>query len=271
MNNIYFALRKYFARILKSLKPNLYRRKIIFKTWGKAIAKASSWEDDVAVDYLLAPKKVTRIIDITSYLGTFQSLQYASLWLGKQRELPRICNFGGGAGNDYFATSEYFDGIMDFEWAIVETSKLIDQITEDKNLVNVKLYTEFANCEKGLSPNIILARGVLPFLENPYKQLTEFNLSNAKFLILDRVPIILKYGNRKNDGDNLITLTKARGWNGSSKHRWKHVDWNFNKPNLLKVLNTHWILLSEFTSIDGLEYLNDGTLIESRGFMFQKL
>ena len=271
MNNIYFVLRKNCARILKSLKPNLYHRKIIFKTWEKATTKASSWEDDVVVDYLIAPKKFMKFIDVTSYLGTFQSLQYASLWLAKQGELPRICNFGGGAGNDYFATSEYFDGIIDFEWAIVETSKLINQITEDKKLVNVKLYTEFANCEKELSPNIILARGVLPFLENPYKQLAEFNLSKANFLILDRVPIILKYGNRKNDGENLITLTKARVGGGSNKHSWKHVDWNFNKPRLLNVLNTNWTLLSEFTSIDGLEYLNDGTLIESRGFMFQRL
>lgn len=103
-----------------------------------------------------------------------------------------IMDFGGSLGSVYFKNKRFLDELpfKELTWNIIEQPHFVEcgkQYIENDVL---KFYSSINELEAIRKPDIILAAGIISYVEKPDVILEEFKSLQPSYIVLDRVPIV---------------------------------------------------------------------------------
>jgi len=133
----------------------------------------------------------------------FNEIQYswpvtaALMWAAAQSGgRLSVLDFGGSLGSSYFQHRQFFDGLTDIRWSVVEQPHFVQAGRQYIQNENLRFYETICECEEFEKPNVILLSSVLQYLEKPDEFLGSILKTAANVLIIDKTP----YSSKMFDG-----------------------------------------------------------------------
>lgn len=99
------------------------------------------------------------------------------LYFKKNSNLPRIIDFGGGFGDNYYYLQSLFNEKIDF--AVCESEAVV-KINNKNN--QIKSYSDLKEAIADFQPDIIYSSGTIQYLKNPHEVLKIILESKSKML-----------------------------------------------------------------------------------------
>jgi putative methyltransferase (TIGR04325 family) len=236
-----------------------FKRKLVVTSWNDS--DKNYWQEQTTAFKVLNDtiklKDGLGSINITNYTGYFSALLMAS---GKLNKALSVVDYGGAFGADFIVFKNFFPNIVS-TYKIVEQENYISVLKDSSEVLH--LGAEFStNLEDSINTGVdmIVARGVLPFLRDPITILNTLRESRVDFLFVDRVQVY------KSSSRNFI-LCKTKVWN-SNEH---YFEWLFNEDYLLGVFKQEYKLVFSYEAMDGMEIISDGTKVNSMGYLFERI
>lgn len=168
-----------------------------FDTWDDALRQSSGYDNqEILRRVLAATLKVKRgeaVYERDSVV--FNEIQYswpvtaALMWAAAQDGgRLSVLDFGGSLGSSYFQHRQFFDGLTDIRWSVVEQPHFVEAGRQYIQNENLRFYETICECEEFEKPNVILLSSVLQYLEKPDEFLGSILKTAANVLIIDRTP-----------------------------------------------------------------------------------
>jgi putative methyltransferase (TIGR04325 family) len=157
-----------------------------------------------------------------------------------------ILDFGGSLGSVYYQNKPFLDSIdlKEFSWSIVEQKNFVECGKTCAENDVLRFYNTIEDAVKIHKPTIILASGVLSYLETPYSWIDKFTALNPQFIILDRVPFL-------DINRDLITVQNVF----TSIYDGSYPCWFFNEKPFINAFKPY-DLMAEFTPYDDQIWIN---------------
>jgi putative methyltransferase (TIGR04325 family) len=114
----------------------------------------------------------------------------AGLLLGVARSRGRLCvlDFGGSLGSHYLRWANVLTHLEDLQWCVVEQSNFV-RAGRELYAYDHRIQFEFdLEAARAVRPNVVLASGVLQYLEKPYQTLQALASLGSEVIIIDRTP-----------------------------------------------------------------------------------
>jgi len=165
-----------------------------FDTWDDALSQSSGYdEQEILGRVLAATLKVKRgeaAYERDSVV--FNKIQYswpvtaALMWAAAQ-DAGRlsVLDFGGSLGSSYFQNRQFFDGLADVRWSVIEQPHFVEIGQQHIRDEKLHFYTNVDECMRYEHPNIVLLSSVLQYLREPNKVLADLLAINATIVIID--------------------------------------------------------------------------------------
>lgn len=188
---------------------------------------------------------------------SYPTLAYLSKWAMMKNQMT-ILDIGGSLGTSYFQFSKFFSNLNQIFWMIVEQQHFVQK---GRILFSTPALSFYHSIEEALSErrtDTVLISAALQYFSSPYEWLKKINQAQAKYLIIDRLPVFGR-------DDDQITIQYV------PKHIYEasYPAWIFSKTKLLSNLLTDYSLIHEFPAIDGHTYLGLQQ-IDFRGFILER-
>jgi putative methyltransferase (TIGR04325 family) len=170
-----------------------------------------------------------------------------------------ILDFGGSLGSVYYQNKPFLDTInlKEFSWSIIEQKNFVQSGKECAENNVLRFYNTIEDALKDNKPTIILASGVLSYLEKPYYWINKFIELNPQFIIVDRVPFL-------DINRDLITVQNVF----KSIYDGNYPCWFFNENNFINAFKP-FDLMAEFTPYDDIIWVN-GHKNKWKGLIFKQ-
>jgi putative methyltransferase (TIGR04325 family) len=202
---------KYFAKnwmppAAISILKHFFRKGVRFegnyKSWEKALAKCSGYDDEnilsKVLDSTLKVKRGIAVFERDSVL--FDEIEYAwpvlsgLLWMAARNNGKlNVLDFGGSLGSSYFQNRKFLQHLPEVRWNVVEQKHYVlagkKHIQDD----SLRFYHAIEECLAENKPNVVLLSSVLQYLPNPVRVMNLLLEIQAETLILDRTPYV-NYG-----------------------------------------------------------------------------
>jgi putative methyltransferase (TIGR04325 family) len=143
------------------------------------------------------------------------------------------------------------------QWSIVEQKKFVETGKLYFENQHLKFYFTLDDCVRERHPDVILFSGVIQYLENPYKILTDTLSKGFNQIIFDRTPFLM------NGGIDQLTLQRV-----PPSFEISYPAWFFNLDKFLEFFSSEYELVADFESFDQISKLDIAA--QSKGFIFQK-
>lgn len=145
-------------------------------------------------DSLLKVKKGEAAYERDSVL--FDKVEYSwpllagLMWVAAQNKgALNVVDFGGSLGTTYFQNRCFLKGLYSLTWNIVEQPRFVDcgrTMFADNRL---HFYTSIEQCLAENEAQVLIASGVIQYLEDPYFWMKTVVASNFEYIIIDRTPL----------------------------------------------------------------------------------
>lgn len=171
-----------------------------------------------------------------------------------------IIDFGGSLGSSYFQNREFLKNLRDFKWNIVEQRKYSECgkiYFEDKFL---KFYDDLQTCMAENHSKIILASGVLQYLEQPGEILKQFLDFNFEYIIIDRTGF-------SNEESDIITVQNI----SESIYGGSYPVWFFSLPRFIDIFKFRYKLIADIDSNIDPPYKVNGRYFFWKGLIFKRI
>jgi len=106
------------------------------------------------------------------------------LYIKKNSSLPRILDFGGGFGDNYFYIENLLNEKIDF--AVCESVSVVEINKKNNNNTLIKYYSDLKLAIDDFKPDIIYSSGTIQYLKNPYEALKTIGQSKSKMVAFSR-------------------------------------------------------------------------------------
>lgn len=175
----------------------------------------------------------------------------------KDRRLA-VLDLGGSLGSVYFPTRKYMSEIPSFVWGIVEQKSFVERGKHLFATDELRFFESLRDCQRQISPNVVLMASSLQYMESPYSTLEEVTELNTEYLIIDRTPFLV--GSR----DRLAIQKVPESIYGGS-----YPAWLLSLNNLVERASRNWEKISEWQALGGAQYKTVGK-IEYVGLAFKR-
>jgi putative methyltransferase (TIGR04325 family) len=251
-------------KILNRVRNKYFRTSFVgpIETWGEATQRSTGYEDSFLIENILASalkvkngeiafERDGRIFSeiIYSWPVTAYLLKIAS----SNSNQIEVIDIGGGFGAHYFQNRKMLEHLSDIKWHIVEQNKLVGLGIKNFQDKVLKFYNDINNIIVNSNNVIVLASGVLQYLENPYDYLNFCIEKKVSFILIDRTNFDLS----KEDDEVFIQRNNEKKFKSTYPvHLFSFLKFN-------KFMESHsYILEDRFESrIDSLNFGNSMTLI----------
>jgi putative methyltransferase (TIGR04325 family) len=235
-----------------------------YSTWQEAMANSGGYDSDEIFSRVTAAalkvKNGEAAFERDSVL--FDDIQYswpllaALLWIAaRENGRLRICDFGGSLGTSYFQNRKFLADFAEVRWNIVEQPEFVrrgrDLIQDDR----LRFYPTVEASLKECACDAILLSGVLQYLEDPYRTITDLIGHGCRYIIIDRTPVLDK------DRDRLAVQHVSDDIVDAS-----YPIWFLNEAKLLNAFTDQYSLVEAFNSFENLD-LGD-VRSQCKGYIF---
>ena len=176
-------------------------------------------------------------------------------------DAPVLLDFGGGMASVFFQHRQWLTQFPNLRWHVVELNEVVDSAKRRINISNLEFFRSVDDALVSGQPNLILASGIYPMIEDPQKLHRQFADLNPQWLFIDRVP----WTNDR--GRNLITRQRVP----KSIYLSESPFWFFDRNLLLSMLTTEFELSGESVSdfdrpvwVEGYYHCWSGFLMRSK-------
>ncbi len=108
----------------------------------------------------------------------------------------RVLDLGGALGSTYFQHREFFSGLKEIQWGVVEQAHFVDTGKAEIEDQNIKFFHSIDACTKAIKPNVVLMGSVLQYL-NPYLDwIEQIGRTDSDVVIIDRTIVNLGAADR---------------------------------------------------------------------------
>lgn len=242
-----------FKSVIKSIVPKWVLNKTTslfygwsgnYKTWNDAAQKSSGYDSELIFtkvkNALLKVKNGEAAYERDSVL--FDTIQLSQPLLkafkhiaDKEKNKINVLDFGGSLGSSYFQNKQALSCLTSLKWNIVEQKHFV---TEGKlNFANEQLafYYDVESCVAENNVNVVLLSSVIQYIEKPYELINEIIKHKIKYVIIDRMPLLL-------NGTDRITIQKVP----KTIYEAQYPCWLLNENNLTKsFLDKYNLIFSE--------------------------
>ena len=110
-----------------------------------------------------------------------------------------VLDFGGSLGSTYRQCREFLSVVTSLRWSVVEQPHYVERGRASFQTDELRFHRDLDESVREAAPDVVLASGVLQYLENPYRVLDEFRALGARTIVIDRTPWV-------EEPDDIITL-----------------------------------------------------------------
>lgn len=232
----------------------LYRRSSIrfegpFVTWEEAANKSTGYCGQQILDKVLAATIMVKNGEAAYERDSvvFDEVQHSwpiisgLMWAGARCDgRLSVLDFGGALGSSYFQNRQFFEGMLDISWSVVEQLHFVQAGRKYIQNDHLRFYETIDACVKAEMPNVVLLSSVLQYLEKPYEILKKLLESDASLIIIDRTPYWVKCS-------DALTIQHVPPQIYPASYP-MHI---FSEKHLLERIGCEWSSMAEFLSPEG--------------------
>lgn len=168
-----------------------------------------------------------------------------------------VVDFGGALGSTYWQYRYFLDGLAGVQWQVIEQPAFA--AVGRREFTTDRLTFAESTVPGASPPDLVLACGVLAYLESPLQTLGELTALNAKHLLIDRTPL-------HNGPEDRLCIQRVP----EEIYRASYPCWLFSRARFMAALASHWRVVSEFACDEGLCRADDGLEFEFRGMYLER-
>lgn len=101
-----------------------------------------------------------------------------------------IIDFGGSLGSMYFQQRHFLDCLKKIRWNVIEQKHYVEYGQKYFSSLELHFYNNLDDCIKRTTSRVLLASGVIQYIEDPYSLITQFINCNFDYIIFDRTCFI---------------------------------------------------------------------------------
>jgi putative methyltransferase (TIGR04325 family) len=273
MNKLKLLARNWFPPVLVRAFHQIFRSnsRIYFEgdypTWEEASALCSGYDNESilkkVLDATLKVKYGEAVYERDSVV--FNKIHYAwpvtaaLMWAAAQRGgRLSVLDFGGSLGSSYFQNRQFFEGLADVHWSVVEQSHFVEAGQQHIQDEHLRFYKTIHECVKLENPNIVLLSSVLQYLEKPEELLSTLLEINFPIIIVDLTIINL-------DHKRKIYVQKVP----SSIYSASYPVWSLPEKEIFALFKANnYSLMTDFETLDFSALANISSFF--KGYLFVK-
>jgi putative methyltransferase (TIGR04325 family) len=111
----------------------------------------------------------------------------------------RVIDFGGSLGSTYRQCRAFLSVVTSLRWSVIEQAHFVDRGRARFQTDELRFHGDLGESVREAAPDVVLASGVLQYLEDPYRVLDDLAALGARMIVVDRTP----WAERS---DDIITL-----------------------------------------------------------------
>lgn len=170
-----------------------------------------------------------------------------------------VIDFGGALGSTYWQCRPFLHGLQHVRWQVVEQPTFVAVGRREFTTDQLSFSESIASQPASPQPQLVLACGVLEYLENPLQQLDEFAKVNASHLLIDRTPV--------HEGpEHHLCIQRVP----AEIYRASYPCWIFSRSQFMNHLLKEWRVVSEFACDEGGCETDEGLRFEFRGIYLER-
>ncbi len=172
----------------------------------------------------------------------------------------KVLDFGGSLGSSYFQNAEFFVGLNNIKWSIIEQPHFVSIGNNEISDGKLSFYTSIEEALEISNYNLLLLSSVIQYLKEPYKWIVNFINYNFEYIIVDRTGFIMHSEDR-------LTLQTVQ----ENIYNATYPVWFFNEENFLLPFNEKYILITTFDNgFTPPTFLDDHKSVYWKGFIFKR-
>lgn len=237
-----------------------------YPSWQAALQKCSGYNADNILlkvrDATLKVKNGEAIYERDSVI--FNEIEYSwpllatLLWVAaRNKGKLNVIDFGGSLGSTYFQNKLFLDGLDEVHWNIVEQPDFVT--CGKKNIQDdiLKFYPTAGEALDEQKAGLIIISCTLPYIEEPYKLISELILLNIPVIIIDNTPFNVESRDR-------LTVQKVP----PSIYTASYPCWFLNYDKVKQAFTDQYRMVSEHLNDSVIEL--DGKKIRYKGLLFER-
>lgn len=99
-----------------------------------------------------------------------------------------VLDFGGSLGSTYRQCREFLGVVTSLRWSVVEQSHYVQRGRAGFQTNELRFHGNLDEAAREAAPDVVLASGVLQYLEDPYGVLDQLCALGARTIVIDRTP-----------------------------------------------------------------------------------
>jgi len=99
-----------------------------------------------------------------------------------------VIDFGGSLGSTYRQCRPFLPQDCAIDWRVVEQPRFVELGRREFSGGALRFFSSVREAAAAGAPGIVLASGVLHYLESPYETLRELEAAGSRYLLIDRTP-----------------------------------------------------------------------------------
>ena len=167
-----------------------------YTSWAEATSKTSGYDNNRILEQtqkatlkVLAGEAAYERDGVVFHTPAYDwPLLTSLLWIAnRENKKLQVLDFGGSLGNSYLQ-HKIMLADTDLHWSIVEQAHFVEAGLRLFNDDRVGFFPSIQHCFETKPQQTIVLGSVLQYLEMPHQLLTEFDKSDARYLIINRTP-----------------------------------------------------------------------------------
>jgi putative methyltransferase (TIGR04325 family) len=170
-----------------------------------------------------------------------------------------VVDFGGSLGSAYRQCRPFLAGLPALRWQVIEQAAFVTLGRAEFTTEELSFASRFDELAPMATPPVILAAGVLQYLEDPAAMVTEISRQHASHLVIDRAPLSAEARHRLCIQHVPKQVYEAR-----------YPSWILSRRQLMAQLAPDWRVLAEFPCEEGRCTTDNGLVFEFCGLILER-
>ena len=238
------------------------------KDWSQALRMSSGYDDRRILERVAEATRAV-VAGRAAYERDailFDQPQYpfallTALWRAASQGGGRldVVDFGGSLGSSYRQCRSLLDGVQSLRWQVIEQAAFVDAGRREFATPELSFFGALDELPPPKGCRLMLASGVLQYLQDCNGVLDAFAQTGAQHLFIDRTPVGPQAAHHL-----CIQHVPQKIYAAS------YPCWVLSHAELLQRLSRDWQLVCDFPCADGDAQTDDGMAFEFRGLWLER-
>lgn len=187
------------ARAISTFRHRQIPLKGPYPSWAKAAAECTGYDDQSiltkVLDSTLKVKSGEAAYERDSVL--FDAVEHCwpvtagLMWAAAQNTgRLNVLDFGGALGSSYFQSRNFFKGLSQVEWSVVEQEHYVAAGRKHIQDERLRFYSSIDACVSERKPEVVLFSSVLQYLPDIDSVVEQIVNTSVSTIIIDRTPMM---------------------------------------------------------------------------------